>query len=206
VVGEGEDRGRSLSRLLLVRKSRRLVVLVCAALLVTILAIGFAVYRASAPLSINDRIGIIYQHSHARSISLNFPKYVPGNWTQLTVVCGPVRGRVINRALGFRWAKPSSVQPSNGSTILFSTKSAVVSSFAAGVDDLNSNEYFVPCFPPGIPDPMVEGKVQVRQVIAVPRRDSTLTLTADHAGVGWPIWYFTSAERDSLLKQYGSIR
>jgi len=170
--------------------------------------VGFSLVLTSCNVlsgpDIGQKIGAKYAHSQAKTIRLDFTKYVGGGWTELTIVCGPVRGSTINRALGFVWAKPKSVQPENGSAILFSTKTQMLESFTVGIDDLNEDQYFVPCFPPGIPNPMVDGTVQVRQVIVVPRNRSTLTLSADHAGLGWPVWYLSTDERKALINSSDS--
>ncbi len=177
-----------------------------ALVLLAVVAVALSGCSAIFPNTVGQMIGARYQHSHAKHVRVDFTKYVGGDWTQLTIVCGPVRGSAINRALGFHWAKSSSLQPADGSAILFSTNSTMINSFTVGVNDVNSNQYFVPCFPPGMPNPSFSGQREVRQVIVVPRAHATLTLTADHDGLGWPVWYFNASEREALLRLYGSSR
>jgi len=131
---------------------------------------------------------------HKSNASVDFRKLVAGSWTRMLIICGPVSRTSVDRALGFVWTPPGGKFEVNDSILLFVDQSSVVAHYVGQVDDTLEDEEFTPCFPPDFPN---DGKIAVRQVIPVARRDTVVTLTNDESAIGH-VWFIGSIERARL--------
>ncbi len=127
----------------------------------------------------------------------NFAKIVPGDWTQMTIVCGHASASVLNKALGLRWTEARVELSKFGfaGMVVFSDHSSVISYYNAGQYAFQESQfYFTPCDPPtaGPSRPMGD------QLIAVSRADAVANLLLFRIQGNLPQWYISDAERARL--------
>jgi hypothetical protein len=157
---------------------------------------------ARAPLPLGEKLAARLIHAHMKpDAAINFDTLVGGDWTQATIVCGPVSGRDIDKALGFDWVGPTTTQPANQSMMLFSNPVRVLHRIVVENDDVHGQAEFSPCFTPSSRNP--SGEREIKQVIVVARVNSRITLHNDQTDLPWSLWYITSTERAKLQVESG---
>jgi len=109
---------------------------------------------------------------------------VPGQWTEVLLVCRGVRNATLDAALGFHWADSPDLESAGfGAMFVFSTGSTVESYANLGQDKFVANDSYVsPC-------PSAPAK-ETDTVSVIDRNDSAMTFRFDPSTYSTPTWFY----------------
>lgn len=143
----------------------------------------------------NERtiIDALVSHEASGAAALDLNELVPGDWTQLTIVCPGSTQAQLRDAIGVDWSGLSEVDSVRfGGLMIFSTSEEVEHVISFGEKPFLRDMYFITCGGLGW-EPS-----DFTPPIVVPRSESTLHFLLDDETFEYDFWYMPVHEVDRL--------
>lgn len=116
-------------------------------LLLSLLCIGSVSGCVLQPSIIESRINeVLLEQEPQRTTVVDLGQIVPGEWTQLTIICNGSTPDQVQTALGVEWPEMPDVDSANfWGLMVFSSEHGVEHYFSFGEEHLLRDPYFVTC-------------------------------------------------------------